>query len=88
MKESDRIRLLVVDAIDSMGRMSDKILQDSASGISEHLEELLLNVEPERANDIVAASLKVVDAILKPVSEQMLASTSGRYSRSRILVED
>ena len=81
------MRLLVVDAIDTMGRMGDSVMADAALGISEHLEELLLNVDEDRANDIVASGLAVACAILKPLHEQMLATTDGRYTRGRACVE-
>ena len=88
MKESDRMRLLVVDACDTMSRMSDRVMLDSAKGISEHLEEVLLSADDDRVNDICASSLMVMLAIMKPLTEQMLACTDGRYSRSRIDIDD
>ena len=83
MKESDRMRLLVIDCCDTMSRMGDKTMQDSADGISGHLEELLLNVDDKRAEDLMASTLMVILALLKPLSEQVLASTDGRFSRAR-----
>ena len=64
MKESDRMRLLVVDACDTMARMGDQTMQTSADGM--------------------------VLALLKPLTEQMLASTDGRYTRARtdLCIED
>ena len=88
MRQIDRMKLLVVDACDTMSRMSDKPMIESAKGISEHLEEVLLSADDDRINDICTSSLMVVFAILKPLSEQMLASTDGRYSRSRIDIDD
>ncbi|MAB58459.1 MAG: hypothetical protein CL524_13080 [Aequorivita sp.] len=87
MKESDRMRLLVVDACDTMSRMGDRTMQDSANGISEHLEELLLSIDSERAEDLMASTLVVVLSLLKPLTEQVLANTDGRYTRSRVEVE-
>tara|TARA_R110000824_G_scaffold87676_5_gene216055 strand:+ start:553 stop:852 length:300 start_codon:yes stop_codon:yes gene_type:complete len=87
MKESDRMRLLVCDCCDTMSRMGDRTMLASANGIQQHLEELLLNADEDRAEDLITSSLVVVLAILKPISEQMLASTDGRYTRSRIDVE-
>ena len=88
MIEKDRMKLLIVDSCDTMSRMSDRVMLESAKGISEHLEEVLLSADGERVNDICASSLIVILAILKPISEQMLASTDGRYSRSRIDIDD
>ena len=83
MKESDRMRLLVVDACDTMSRMSDRVMLEAGSGISEHLEEVLLSAEGKRAEDLIASCLMVVLSILKPLNEQTLASTSGRKKRSK-----
>lgn len=90
MKESDRMRLLVVDACDTMARMGDQTMQTSADGITQHMEELLLNVDERRAEDLMASTLMVVLALLKPLTEQMLASTDGRYTRARtdLCIED
>lgn len=90
MKESDRMRLLVVDACDTMARMGDQTMQTSADGIQQHMEELLLNVDERRAEDLMASTLMVVLALLKPLTEQMLASTDGRYTRARtdLCIED
>ena len=81
------MRLLVVDACDTMSRMSDRVMTESANGISQHLEEVLLSADDDRVNDICASALMVMLAIMKPLSEQMLASTDGRYSRSRIDID-
>ena len=77
-----------MDACDTMSRMSDRVMLESAKGISGHLEEVLLSANAERVNDICTSSLVVMLAILKPLSEQMLASTDGRYSRSRIDIDN
>ena len=77
------MKLLVVDAIDTMSRQSDSVMEESASGITEHLEDLLLNYPDKQADDVCASSLVVVLAILKPLSDTMLASTSGRQARAR-----
>ena len=87
-READRMRLLVVDACDTMSRMSDRIMLESAKGISEHLEDVLLGADENRVNDICTSSLVVALAILKPLSEQLLASTDGRYSRARAGLDD
>ena len=83
MIESDRCRLLVVDACDTMSRMSDKIMHEAAAGISEHLEGVLLEADNDQIEDVVAASMVVVMAIMKPISESMLAATSDRHARAR-----
>ena len=88
VREADRMRLLVVDACDTMSRMSDRIMLESANGISEHLEDVLLGADENRVNDICTSSLVVALAILKPLSEQLLASTDGRYSRARAGLDD
>ena len=88
VREADRMRLLVVDACDTMSRMSDRIMLESAKGISEHLEDVILSADEKRVNDICTSSLVIVLAILKPLSEQMLASTDGRYSRARADIDD
>ena len=72
-----------MDACDTMSRMSDKVMLEAAGGISQHLEELLLGIDEERTEDLIASSLCVVLAILKPLNEQKLASTSGRRRRSK-----
>ena len=82
------MRLLVVDACDTMSRMSDRIMLESADGISEHLEDVILSADEKRVNDICTSALVVVLAILKPLSEQMLASTDGRYARARAALDD
>ena len=84
MKESDRMRLLVCDCLDTMSRQGDRTMSESANGISDHLEEMLLNSDEGRAEDLIASSLVVIMAILKPLSEQMLSNTDGRYTRSRV----
>ena len=88
VREADRMRLLVVDACETMSRMSDRIMLESANGISEHLEDVLLGADENRVNDICTSSLVVALAILKPLSEQLLASTDGRYSRARAGIDD
>lgn len=87
MKESDRMRYLVVDACDTMSRMSDHVMDDAARGISEHLEEVLLEASDKEIDDVVAASLVVVSAIMKPITETMLAATNDRHSRARSKIE-
>ena len=87
MKESDRMRHLVVDACDTMSRMSDHVMDDAARGISEHLEDVLLEASDKEIDDVVAASLVVVRAIMKPITETMLAATSDRHSRARSKAE-
>lgn len=88
MKQADRMKLLVCDSIDTMAGMSDKVMIESAQGITDHLEDILLNSPDNRVNDICASSLVLILAIIKPLTEQMLASTDGRYSRSRIDIDD
>ncbi len=83
MREVDRCRLLVVDAIDTMSRMGDRTMAASAKGISEHLEEVILSADDDSVEDVVASSLMVVLAILKPVTESMLALSSDRHARAR-----
>ena len=83
MKQSDRMKLLVCDCIDTMSRQSDNVMKESAKGISEHLEDLLLNYPDEQVEDVCASSLVVMLAILKPLCDTMLASTSGRHARAR-----
>ena len=83
MMESHRCKLLVCDAIDTMSRMGDQTMIESAKGIRDHVEELLLNDEDGRAEDLITSSLIVILAILEPISEQMLATTNGRHSRSK-----
>ena len=83
MRESDRMRYLVCDSVDTMSRMSDAVMVESAKGISDHLEGLLLDSDSDQMEDIVAASLVVCLAILNPVSEAMLASTSDRAARAK-----
>ena len=81
------MKLLVVDAIDTMSRQSDTVMKESAKGISEHLEDLLLNYPDDQVDDVCASSLIVVFAIIKPLCDTMLASTSGRHARARKSVE-
>ena len=78
MKESDRCKLLVCDAIDTMSRMNDRTMLQSAKGIQDHVEELLLNGDDGRDQDLITS------AILEPISEQMLATTDGRHIRSKV----
>ena len=82
------MRLLVVDACDSMSRMSDLVMGVAGNGISGHLEEIIMSADDERLDDLVASCLVVVLAILNPLAEQMLASTSGRNKRGDIADED
>tara|TARA_R110000744_G_scaffold341993_1_gene447137 strand:+ start:77 stop:370 length:294 start_codon:yes stop_codon:yes gene_type:complete len=84
MKESDRCKLLVCDAIDTMSRMNDRTMLQSAKGIQDHVEELLLNGDDGRDQDLITSALVVILAILEPISEQMLATTDGRYIRSKV----
>tara|TARA_R110000824_G_scaffold294669_3_gene483059 strand:- start:750 stop:1004 length:255 start_codon:yes stop_codon:yes gene_type:complete len=81
------MRYLVVDACDTMSRMSDHVMDDAARGISEHLEEVLLEASDKEIDDVVAASLVVVSAIMKPITETMLAATNDRHSRARSKIE-
>lgn len=83
MREVDRMKLLVVDAIDTMSRMGDRTMNESAEGITQHLEEVLLSADDDRIEDVVASSLMVMSAILKPVMESMLAMSSDRHARAR-----
>jgi len=83
MREQDRMRLLVCDAVDTMSRMSDKVLADTAKGIHEHMEEVFLAAEGREVEDVVTSTLVVALAILKPCLEQMLAQTSDRQYRGR-----
>jgi hypothetical protein len=62
--------------------MSDRVMLEAGEGITEHLEDLLLNSEDERAEDLIASCLVVVLSILKPLNEQTLATTSGRHKKS------
>jgi len=87
MKEADRIRLLVVDCIDTSSRFSDKVLLDASAGIQDHLEELILDGTDKEVEDIFTSALVIVLAILKPLSEQMLAQTSDRHRRGRSKIE-
>lgn len=87
MKESDRCKLLVCDAIDTMSRMNDLTMLQSAKGIQDHVEELLLNGDDGRDQDLITSALVVILAILEPISEQMLATTDGRYIRSKVGID-
>ena len=81
------MKLLVCDCIDTMSRQSDSVMEESARGITEHLEDLLLNYPDKPIDDVCASSLVVVLAILKPLCDTMLASTSGRHARARKSIE-
>ena len=83
MREVDRMKLLVVDAIDTMSRMGDRTMTESAEGISKHLEDVILSADDDSVEDVVASSLMVMSAILKPVMESMLAMSSDRHARAR-----
>ena len=87
IKESDRCKYLVNDCIDTCSRMSDRVMGDAARGISEHLEEILLEASDKEIDDVVTASLVVVGAIMKPITETMLAATNDRHSRARSKTE-
>ena len=77
------MKLLVNDCIDTMSRMGDRTMTESAKGISEHLEHLLLSADDDSVEDVVASSLVVMLAILKPLMESMLAMSSDRHARAR-----
>jgi len=64
--------------------MSDRVMGDAARGISEHLEEILLEASDKEIDDVVTASLVVVGAIMKPITETMLAATSDRNARAKL----
>ena len=83
MREVDRMKLLICDSLDTMSRMGDRTMNESAKGISEHLEQLLLSADDDSVEDVVASSLVVILAILKPVMESMLAMSSDRHARAR-----
>ena len=89
MHDTKRMKYLVVDACDTMSRMSDRNMLEAAKGISEHLESLLLEYEEndmaERHADLVASCTIVVWAILLPLSKSMLAMTGNRAMRSKEL---
>lgn len=68
--------------------MSDKVMLDAADGVVEHLEDILLHADADQQEDVIAASLILVMAILKPISETMLASTSGRSERARARMKE
>jgi hypothetical protein len=59
----------------------------SAKGIQDHVEELLLNGDDGRDQDLITSALVVILAILEPISEQMLATTDGRYIRSKVGID-
>ena len=88
MKETDRMKYLVVDAVDTISRMSDHIAEDAAKGITEHLESILLEADDDQIDDIVTASLVVIGAIMKPITETMLAATSDRNARAKLRRSD
>ena len=77
------MKLLICDSLDTMSRMGDRTMNESAKGISEHLEQLLLSADDDSVEDVVASSLVVILAILKPVMEAMLAMSSDRHARAR-----
>ena len=77
------MRLLVVDACETMSRMNDGVMMESAKGISAHLEDILLNSPDDKVKDVCASSLVVAMAILKQLAEQSLATTNDRYHRSK-----
>ena len=81
------MRYLVVDACDTMSRMSDRVMDDAAQGISDHLEGIFLEATDQEIDDLIAASLVVVGAIMKPVTETMLAATNDRHQRARPRIE-
>ena len=83
MREADRMKFLVCDAIDTMSRMSDRLIRDSAQGISEHVDDLLDQAEGPRKEDLAAACLEVAIAIIQPLSETMIASSTERQERAR-----
>ena len=87
VKESDRMKYLVVDCCDTMSRMSDRVMDDAAQGISDHLEGIILEANDEEIDDLIASSLIVVRAIMKPITETMLAATNDRHSRARSKTE-
>ena len=88
VKETDRMKYLVVDAIDTISRQSDHIAADSAAGITDHLESILLEADDDQIDDIVTASLVVIGAIMKPIKETMLAATSDRNARAKLRRSD
>ena len=87
MKETDRMEYLCCDCIDTCSRMSDRVMDDAARGISEHLEEILLESSDKEIDDLVASCLVLVSAIMKPITETMLAATNDRHSRARSKTE-
>ena len=87
MKETDRMKYLVVDACDTMSRMSDHVMDDAAQGISDHLEGIFLEASDKEIDDLVASCLVLVSAIMKPITETMLAATNDRHSRARSKTE-
>jgi len=88
MKESDRMRLLICDCCDTMSRMSDVVLDETSRGISDELEDMLLSAEDEKIDDLIASCIMVIMAIIKPLNEQTLASTSGRNKRSQKMIDE
>jgi len=77
------MKLLVVDAITTMSRMGDRTMTESAKGITDHLEEVLLSTDDDSIEDVVTSSLMVMSAIMKPLMESMLALSSDRHARAR-----
>ena len=67
--------------------MNDLTMLQSAKGIQDHVEELLLNGDDGRDQDLITSALVVILAILEPISEQMLATTDGRYIRSKVGID-
>lgn len=67
--------------------MNDRTMLQSAKGIQDHVEELLLNGDDGRDQDLITSALVVILAILEPISEQMLATTDGRYIRSKVGID-
>ena len=78
------MKYLCVDCIDTISRMSDHIAEDAAKGITDHLESILLDAEDDQIDDIVTATLIVIGAIMKPITETMLAATSDRNGRAKL----
>ena len=74
----------MVDAIDTMSRMSDRVMLEAGTGISRDLEDLLLNTNDEKVEDLVASALCTVLSILEPLKDQKLAETSGRQKRDSL----
>ena len=83
MREADRMKFLVCDAVDTMSRMSDRLLRESAEGISEHIDDMLSQAEGPRHDDMAAACLEVALAIIQPLTESMIAASTQRQERAR-----